>query len=95
VTSVPGETDLADNFMSAENLVEVRIRGDIVGMYDDVLLPIPDGQVDLDDFMIAVGQFGTAYPNWNPVWGPVCDVNNDKVVDIDDLMIIALHYGET
>ena len=95
VTSVPGETDLADNFMSAEDLVEVRIRGDIVGMYEEVLLPIPDGQVDLDDFMIAVGQFGTAYPNWDPVWGLVCDVNNDKVVDIDDLMIIALHYGET
>jgi hypothetical protein len=95
VASVPGETDLADNSMSAEDLVEVAIVGDIAGMSDGVLLPFPDGRVELDDFMVAAGHFGTAYPDWDPVWGPICDINDDDLVETDDLWIIALHYGET
>jgi hypothetical protein len=57
--------------------------------------PTPDGNVDLDDFMTAVGQFGTSYPTWNPTYGPIADVNKDRVVDIDDLMEIAVRYGGT
>jgi len=57
--------------------------------------PTPDGNVDIDDFMTAVGQFGTSYPTWNPTYGPIADVNKDRVVDIDDLMEIAVRYGGT
>lgn len=58
-------------------------------------VPAPDGDVDLDDFMTAVGQFGTSYPTWNPIYGPIADVNKDRVVDIDDLMEVAVRYGDT
>lgn len=92
--AVLGEENLDDNYLIGGS-IEVRILGDICGWYGGSLLPIPDGRVELDDFMIAVGQFGTTSSNWHPVWGPASDINEDNVIDIDDLMIIALHFGET
>lgn len=59
-------------------------------------VPYFNGKVDLDDFMTAIGQFGTAYPwSTNPTLGPWVDVNKDRVVDIDDLMEIAVRYGQS
>jgi len=95
VAPVPGEVNLGDNSKDAPSTVEIRIVGDVCRMQNGVLTPVPDGRVDLDDFMVAVGQFGLTYLTWDPVWGPQCDVNDDDVVDIDDIMIIALHFGET
>jgi hypothetical protein len=97
--AVPGEGKLHDNSLT-DGSVEVRIWGDICGTYEVApgiweTLPIPDGGVFSNDFLTAVGQFGTGYPTWHPVWGPACDVYKDNVIDIDDLMIIAIHYGET
>jgi len=97
--AVRGEGKLEDNSLNG-GPVEVRILGDICGTYEVEpnvwkTLPIPDGRVLSNDFLTAAGQFGTAYPYWHPIWGPACDLNKDKVIDIDDLMIIALHYGET
>jgi ABC-type transport system substrate-binding protein len=54
-----------------------------------------DGTILSNDFLTAVGQFGTAPPIWHSQWGPLADVNKDLVVDIDDLMEIAVRYGET
>jgi hypothetical protein len=91
---VPGETDTSDNTLTL-GMFEVRIKGDICGWYDDILQPIPNQRVDIDDFGMAVGHFGTTSPTWNPVWGPACDVTEDDVVDIDDIMTIGVHYLET
>lgn len=97
VETVAGETDINDNFLTAGGYVEVRLMGDITGMFDGVLLPIPDGVVDLDDFLVVAmpGHIWTEYPTWDPVWGPVCDINRDGRVGIDDLMVISLHFEET
>lgn len=93
VVPVLGETDIADNSFTAEPF-EVRIEGDICGVYSNVVQPIPDRRVDMYDFLTAAGNWGTVYPNWHHVWGPASDVNEDNVVDLDDVMIIGIHFGE-
>jgi len=90
--AVPREVELDDNSLS--DLVEVKILGDICGRFDGILLPIPNWRVELDDFMVAVSQWLTEYPTWDPVWGPVCDLNDDNMVTAFDLLVIAAHYGE-
>lgn len=94
VTTIQGETDTSDNY-AIGSLFEVRIKGDICGWYEGVLKPIPDRRVDIDDFGMVVGHFWTSSPTWHPVWGPAADLNGDGVVDIDDVMIVGLHYLET
>ncbi len=91
---VPGETDTADNTLTY-NPFEVRIMGDICGWYGNVLKPVPNQRVDIDDFGMTAGHFGTANPTWHPIWGPAADINEDDVVDIDDVMIVGIHYLET
>ncbi len=95
--AVPEETDLADNYKPANNPVEITIMGDICGMSDEGLLPIPDGNVNIDDLMTVAmpGHIWTEYPTWDPIWGPVCDVNRDGMVNMGDLLVISIHYGET
>jgi len=51
-------------------------------------------RVELDDFQTAGGHFGTAYPSWHAFWGALADVNKDRVVDSEDLMEIAVRYGQ-
>ena len=94
VVPVLGEVDTADNTLSSGGF-EIRIKGDICGWYGDVLMPVPDRRVNIDDFGMVVGHFGTASPTWNPVWGPACDVNEDGVIDLNDIMTVGVHYLET
>ena len=97
VATVTNETDLADNSRDADEPVEVRILGDICGMYEGDLLPIPDGVVNLYDLaaVAMLGPYSSEDPTWDPVWGPVCDVNKDGKVDEVDLIVISIHFGET
>jgi hypothetical protein len=91
---VVGELDLTDNSLT-DGSVEVRI-GDIAGVYNGVVQPIPDRRVDAADFGITIGHFGHNGPSWpHPAWDPVCDVNEDWKVNIDDIMLVGVHYGET
>jgi hypothetical protein len=91
---VVGELDLLDNSFTG-GLLEVRI-GDIAGIVNGVVQPIPDRRVDGADFGITIGHFGHTGPSWpRPSWDPVCDVNEDWVVDLDDIMLVGAHYGET
>jgi len=95
--AVTDETDLADNYKEADEPVEIGLLGDICGMYNGVILPIPNGMVDgLDFAVIALPRnIFTEYPTWDPVWGPICDLNKDGKVGVADLMIVGVHYGET
>jgi expansin (peptidoglycan-binding protein) len=97
VAAVLGEIYLIDNSKSAEIPVEVRIKGDVCGMYNGVVKPIPNGVVDLDDLMTVAmpGHIWTEYPTWDPVWGPACDVNKDGRVGMDDVMEVGLHLADT
>jgi len=91
---VVGELDLIDNSFT-DGFVEVRI-GDIAGLRDGVVQPIPDRRVDGADFGITIGHFGHTGPAWlHSVWDPTCDVNEDWVVDLDDIMLVGAHYGES
>jgi hypothetical protein len=51
-------------------------------------------RVEIDDFMTAVGHFGTSHPTWDAMWGPLADVSKDRIVDSEDLMEIAVRYGQ-
>lgn len=94
VLPVLGELDLADNSLS-NGLLEVRIKGDIVGEYNGVIQPIPDRRVDIDDFGLTIGHFGCHLPWTHPVWDSVADVTEDGYIDIDDIMTVGVHYGQT
>jgi hypothetical protein len=97
VRNVPKELDSSDNSKNADTPVDVRIKGDVCGMYEGTLQPVPNGVVDLDDFMaIAMpSHIFAEYPTWDPVWGPLCDVNQDGRVSVADLLECGLHLGET
>jgi hypothetical protein len=94
VLPVLGELDLADNSFS-NGLLEIRIKGDIVGEYNGVIQPIPDRRVDIDDFGLTIGHFGCHLPWAHPVWDSVTDVTEDGYIDIDDIMTVGMHYGQT
>jgi hypothetical protein len=95
VMPVLGETDVADNSLT-DGTVEVRIFGDIVGMYSGSLQPIPDGRVDIDDFGMTIGHYGCKKdPAWpHPAWDSVADVDENLVIDLDDIMLVGAHFGE-
>jgi len=50
-----------------------------------------DGFVDFLDIVAACNAFGS-YPG-HPRWNPVADLNLDSLVDIFDLILIAISYG--
>lgn len=95
VVPVLGEANVGDNSLVG-NALEIRIIGDIVGMYGEEILPIPDRRVDIDDFSIPIIHFGCTGPNWpHPTWDPVADVTENLIVDLDDMMTVGVHFGET
>lgn len=94
VVPVLGETNIGDNSLVGD-AVEIRIRGDIVGMYGGVIQPIPDKRVDIDDFSIPIIHFGCRGPDWpHPTWDSVADVTENLIVDLDDIMTVGVHFGE-
>jgi hypothetical protein len=91
--------DVADNSLVG-GAVELRIKGDIVGVYDGVIQPIPDKRVNIDDFSIPIIHYGCLGPDWpHPVWDPIANVYDrdpaHPIVDLDDIMTIGMHFGET
>jgi hypothetical protein len=84
---VPDETNTTDNVL-IDGLVQVVIPGDVTA----------DGKVDVKDVYKVAKNYGTyetpLIPPWDPVWGPVCDINNDGKIDVKDYYIVCRHYGE-
>jgi len=92
---VLGETNVGDNSLVG-GAVELRIKGDIVGIYGGVVQPIPDKRVNIDDFSIPIIHYGCLGPDWpHPVWDPVADITGNGLVDLDDIMTVGVHFGET
>lgn len=81
-TSVPGETDTADNTYT-DGLVVVTIPGDIDG----------DRDLDYDDFILLAGAYGSS--SGQPAYKPETDIDCDGDVDYDDFTILAGNYGKT
>jgi len=78
---VPGEANLTDN-MLAEGSVMVTIPGDING----------DFKVNLSDLVILALAYGSK--TGDAKWNPNADLDNDGVIGLADLGMIAKHYGQ-
>jgi parallel beta-helix repeat protein len=79
---VQGETDTVDNtFM--DGIVTVTIPGDVDGDFEVRL-------VDLVHVAIAYG----SKPG-EPKWNPNADIDNNSIVGLTDLVILAKNYGKT
>ena len=60
-----------------------RIQGDVNG----------DGIVDIGDISLCALAFGSMPEE--PRWNPIVDCNQDCIIDIFDLVMIGIHFGET
>ncbi len=93
VTPVPGETDLADNNLTAGWII-IAMIGDITGSDG-----WPDGKCDMRDIAEVAQLFGRT-PIW-PQWNPNCDITGqiigmpDEKIDMRDIALVAIHFGET
>lgn len=97
VAPVLGEVNVGDNSLIGD-AVGIRIVGDIVGVYNGVVQPIPDNRVSIHDFSIPIIHFGCHCNNqpWpHPLWDPVANVKEDRIIDLDDIMLVGAHFGET
>jgi len=82
-----------------DNFPLLEPRSPLIGDVDG------DWDVDNDDLDIIGEHLPEQYPTWDPYWGPRCDVAGlyygsvqpipDGLIDIDDLMITAMHRGDT
>jgi len=81
-TSVPGETDTADNRLIG-GWVSVTIIGDVNG----------DKIVDVFDLIKVAIAFGSKPGDAS--WNPNADLKEDNIIDVFDLIKVAIHFGET
>lgn len=86
-TAVPGETSLADNNFT-DGRVTIAMVGDITGPEG-----YPDGKVDIRDIGSVARLFSAESPD--PKYDPNSDVIYDLKIDIKDIALVAIHYGET
>lgn len=59
---------------------------------------VEDGVINILDVNAVIWVFGSSVnqPNLEGVpYDPAADVNNDNVIDIFDLVSVAVHFGET
>jgi len=84
---VLGENDTEDNTVT-NGTVYVGIPGD----------GNADGKVDVKDIYKVAQNYGKVkppdIPSWDPIWGPICDINDDGKIDVKDYYIVCKHYGE-
>jgi hypothetical protein len=76
-----GETNMVDNNCTGGSMT-VTIPGDING----------DFKVGLPDLVLLAQAYGST-PG-SPRWNPNADLNNNGIVDLTDLVTVAIHYGQ-
>jgi hypothetical protein len=67
----------------SDGTMQVRILGDLNG----------EGTVNMADVIIFILAFGS-YPG-HPRWNPAADVNQNGIVDLNDLVTLFEHWGQT
>jgi len=81
-SSVPGETNLANNYYLWSGTFIVRLKGDVNN----------DCLVDISDLAITGANNGKTPTS--PGYNPYTDINNDGAIDIADLVLIAASNGQ-
>lgn len=76
-----GETHVADNNFT-DGSVRITNPGDIAAEF---------GTVDIFDVVLCALAFG-AEPK-SPNWNPIADINNDAIIDIFDIVVVAIHFA--
>ena len=82
LTAVATIPDGSANTLS-DGTMQVRILGDLNG----------DGKVDMADVIIFEDAFGS-YPG-HPRWNPAADINENGVCDLNDVVTLLMHWGQT
>lgn len=82
VPQLSGETDLADNTLTA-GVFTVRLGGDINN----------DCTVNILDLVTAGTAFGSTPTSGN--WNPATDLNNDNTVNILDLVLVGTNFAQS
>jgi len=80
-STIPGETDTADNTYINGWILET-IMGDVTG----------DGKVNILDISLVAMAFGSNPKD--PEWDPNADINNNNEINILDISAVAIHFGE-
>jgi len=83
---VPVEIDTADNNFT-DGWVIIAMVGDITRAEG-----YSNGKVDIRDVGAVAVLHDVNYPD--PDYNPNCDINSDLKIDIKDIAIVAIHYGE-
>jgi hypothetical protein len=81
VDSVPGEIDLADNTLVAQEEACVTIPGDVNADFD----------VDIFDIVKIASAYGSVKPD--PNYNAISDIDGDGDIDIFDIVKAAGNYG--
>jgi len=88
--------------MKTKVIVEIMLALFLVNMLSTVM-PVSatsdinkDGVVDIEDISIVIAAFGSNNKTGTPTprWNPDADVYSDKLIDIFDLVSVAVHFGE-
>jgi hypothetical protein len=78
---IQGEVNAQNNAFTL-GIVQVSVPGDING----------DFNVTNADVAVLTNAYGSSYGDAR--WNPNADINGNGVVDLRDLVILALHYGQ-
>jgi parallel beta-helix repeat protein len=85
-TTVPGETDIADN--DCAWMIHVGVPGDVSSVTPGVY----DGTVNMRDIAYMILLFNAKVSS--PKWNPNADVNNDGTVNMRDIAIAIFNFNQ-
>jgi hypothetical protein len=90
-TPALGEANTADN--TKVLTLEILPYGEVSEALNELVSRTPalTGQIDIQDIVIAVNAFGST-PG-DPDWNTLADFNGDGLIDIFDIVQIAIHFG--
>ena len=90
-TPASGEVDTANNVKV--NTIEILPFGELSESLNELVSRTLGltGTIDIQDIVLAAMAFG-ATPG-DPEWNPLADFNGDGLIDIFDLVQIAIHFG--
>ncbi len=83
-SQVTGETNLSNNYLSLSGLFPVLLKGDV---NRDCTVNI------LDLALVGIAFTSTPGPPPSPNWNPYSDLNNDKIVNIIDMVNVANNFN--